>query len=304
MHFTRRPPYWLTMTLACFIALWASGAAAATGQRPDEAHKHFLWSLEHRGKTVFLLGSIHTLKKESYPLPEAVGKLHNCCRTVVFETDLGAMEEPSAQQAMMKKAVYPPGETLSRNISPETYRLLEERLRKSGLPIDPFEQFRPWYITLALASAELQRLGFDAQEGIDRHFYNRAVRDGRELIFLETGEYQINLFAGLGKRKQERLLIQAMKELDIIEENFEEMAAYWRSGDAAKLASFTEKSFAGYPDLHRRFITSRNKRWVSQIKGLLEKEGDVLVVVGAAHLAGKDSLIDLLRQEGYEVVQR
>ncbi|UCD34068.1 MAG: TraB/GumN family protein [Nitrospiraceae bacterium] len=304
MLYSRRPGYCLPVVLACLIAFWGWGAAADIRGNPADLQKHFLWALEHQGKKIYILGSIHLLKEDSYPLPEAIEKIYHCCRTVVFETDLDAMEEAPAQQAMMKKALYPPGETLARNISGDTYGLLEERLRKAGLAIDRFERFRPWYITLALASAELQRLGFDPRLGIDRYFFTRAAGDGREMIFLETGEYQMNLFAGLGKRKQERLLIQVMKELDIIEENFAEMSAYWRSGDAVRLGAFMAKSFEGYPDLYRRFITSRNKKWVSGIEGLLKKDGDVLMVVGAAHLAGKESLIDLLRQQGYEVRQR
>jgi hypothetical protein len=36
---------------------------------------------------------------------------------------------------------------------------------------------------------------------------------------------------------------------------------------------------------------------------LLDDRDDYLVVVGALHLVGRDSVVELLRKRGYEVVQ-
>ena len=42
----------------------------------------------------------------------------------------------------------------------------------------------------------------------------------------------------------------------------------------------------------------------SRLEGLLDDRDDYLVVVGALHLVGRNSVVDLLRQRGYTVTQQ
>jgi len=264
----------------------------------------FIWSFASGDNTVYLLGSIHVLNKESYPLPEEIKNIYNCCRRIVFETDLDSMDDSSMQGKMLRRGMYPKGQTLSDNISSETYEMLREKLETSGLSILQFDQFRPWMVALTITGSEMIRLGFDPELGLDRSFFNMAKQDSKELLFLESNEFQINLFAGLGRTKQEALLRQVLIEIKIIESMFADMVSAWKSGSAEKLNSIMNESFRGFPDLHDRLITKRNRRWVAKILNMARQQGDLLVVVGAAHLVGEKSVVDLLRQKGYEVKQK
>ena len=237
-------------------------------------------------------------------LPEEVEDIYNCCRRIVFETDLDSMNDSSLQGKILRRGMYPKGQTLSGNVSAETYEMLRNKLEVSGLSILQFERFRPWMVALTLTGSEMIRLGFDPQLGVDRSFFSKAKQDGKELIFLESNEFQINLFAGLSRTRQEALLKQILIEIKIIESMFEDMVSAWKMGDAAKLDSIMKESLIEFPDLQERLITKRNRRWVGKILNLARQKGDLLVVVGAAHLVGEKSLVDLLRQKGYEVRQR
>ena len=62
--------------------------------------------------------------------------------------------------------------------------------------------------------------------------------------------------------------------------------------------------FSEYPDIYDRFFTERNKMWVLKIRKMMEQNDNVLIIVGAGHLVGKDSVVDLLRKNGYKVTQR
>ena len=264
----------------------------------------FIWSFASGDNTVYLLGSIHVLNKGSYPLPEEIKNIYNCCRRIVFETDLDSMDDSSMQGKMLRRGMYPKGQTLSDNISSETYEMLREKLETSGLSILQFDQFRPWMVALTITGSEMIRLGFDPELGLDRSFFNMAKQDSKELLFLESNEFQINLFSGLGRKKQEALLRQVLIEIKIIESMFADMVSAWKSGSAEKLNSIMNESFRGFPDLHDRLITKRNRRWVAKILNMARQQGDLLVVVGAAHLVGEKSVVDLLRQKGYEVKQK
>ena len=277
--------------------------AAAPDSEHSKSRRHFLWSVEGRKATVYLLGSIHLLKKDSYQLPAAIDTIFSCCNKIVFETDLDGMKKPEAQNKMMTLGMYPAGQTLEKNISEDTYTLLRESLQDSGIPIQRFEQFKPWFIAINLAGLELERMGFDPALGVDRQFFDRAKKDGKEMLYLETNEFQINLFGRLNRQKQEILLRQTLQELDIIETRFQEMIHAWRTGDYELFNSIISKSFHEYPYLYNRLFVRRNRNWVPEITKLMNQQGDALIIVGAGHLVGKDSVINLMKKRGYKVNQ-
>ena len=145
----------------------------------------------------------------------------------------------------------------------------------------------------------LKLMGFDEQAGIDFHFYQRAVTDGKHLEYFETIEYQLKLLAGLDDRNQDALLRQTLTEMERIEELAPKMVSYWRSGSFEKLTGLSPMP----PYLHERLLTRRNQNWIERIQDYLVEPLNTLVVVGALHLAGPDSVVALLRQNGYTVVQ-
>jgi uncharacterized protein YbaP (TraB family) len=166
-----------------------------------------------------------------------------------------------------------------------------------------FEQLKPWFCALTLATMELQRLGFDPSRGIDMQFFNKSRADGKEMIFLEDFEYQLNLFAKMDKNAQEAFLQQTIKDLGVVEATASDMVTAWETGDAEKLHSILKKGFEGFPDMYDLFILERNKQWAAQIEALANQDDNVLVVVGAGHLVGSESLLDLLRSRGYQPEQ-
>ncbi|MGB3627242.1 MAG: TraB/GumN family protein, partial [Henriciella sp.] len=58
---------------------------------------------------------------------------------------------------------------------------------------------------------------------------------------------------------------------------------------------------SGGDGVYEAIFLDRNKTWVPQIEAMLDEPGTVFVAVGAGHLAGPDSVITMLRDEGYDV---
>jgi hypothetical protein len=286
------------LSIILLISLSLSGYADAADNT-----KHLLWTVEGRNNTLYLLGSMHLLKQDSYPLPDKIEALHGCCNKVVFETDLDESNDPDFQKNMIKLGSYTEGRTLSTSVSRQTLDLLNKRLSPLGLQLAQFERFRPWFIALTIAALELQKLGYDPELGIDRYFYNRAKKEGKEMVFLETSEYQINLMAGLKRRKQELFLKQILKDLEVVETMSADMVESWSTGDADRLHSIIRIGYKEYPDIYDRFMTQRNRNWLPRLKKLMLEDKDSLVIVGSGHLVGEKSLIQLLQNNGYKVEQ-
>jgi uncharacterized protein YbaP (TraB family) len=269
-----------------------------------KAKNNFLWSIETGKNTLYLLGSFHMLTRSSFPLSKEIENAYNDSQKIVFETDLNALNAPEFQTKMMTLGLYPDGQGLEQNVSEQTYRLLEEKVLAVGLPMAQFSRFKPWLGALTLTVIELQKLGFDPNYGVDSYFFAKAKKDRKEVTFLETVEYQLELFTGLSRGEEESFLRQTLKDLKVVETMFPEMVSAWENGDVDKLESILRISFEQHPDIYNRLVSQRNRRWIRQIENLLEQDDNVLVIVGAAHLVGSENILGLLKNKGYELEQR
>jgi uncharacterized protein YbaP (TraB family) len=298
--------FWINIIGAILIlGFTLCGWTAAAGQQnqAEEASKNSLWSIQNGSYTIYLLGSIHVLKSDAYPLAGAIEDAYSASQKVVFETDMNAMTDPAVAQKMMQLALYPEGQTLDQNLGADTLNKLKAKMKELGLPMQQFGRFKPWFIALTLAQLELQRLGFNPAYGIDMHFYGRTKKDAKQTGFLEPIDFQINLLGKMNAANQDALLAQTLEEMDIVTELAADMLAYWKSGDAENLYHLLNRSFEGHSGLRDKLLIQRNKRWVSGIEALMKENKNVLVIVGAGHLVGPDSVIDLFRKKGHQVKQ-
>ena len=81
------------------------------------------------------------------------------------------------------------------------------------------------------------------------------------------------------------------------------MNAAWKKGDLARLDAMVQESFKDYPEMYDRFVTDRNRAWAEKLNGMASRENTCMVIVGTAHLAGKEGLIELMKTRGYTLEQ-
>ena len=266
---------------------------------PDIDGKSCLWKVQSENNTVYLLGSIHILKQENYPLKESIEQAFDDVQKLVFEIHLDSAETLSTQMKILSKGMYSDGSTLQENIDEETYSLVKKKAEELGLGIEQMSRFKPWFVTVTLMTLKLQKLGFNPNYGIDKYFFKKAKEAGKEIAGLETVEYQIDLFDSLSKMNQKDLILQTLEELDVLEEEIDDLIGAWRMGHSVKLEDMVLKSFKEYPEIYRTFIYERNISWLPQVESLLKINKNVLVIVGAGHLLGNDGIISLLEKRGY-----
>jgi uncharacterized protein YbaP (TraB family) len=263
-----------------------------------------LWKIEGKRCTVYILGSVHFLKKEHYPLPAPIDAAFERAKVVVFETDLNWASEPKLQAQLLAKATLPADQTLRDQLSQKTYERLKEQLSTSGLPVEAMERLRPGMVAMTLALVEMQKLGLNPEFGIDRHFDQRARKAGKEIIGLEEAEFQIDLLTGFSKEEGEAMLTSTLNDLHILKTELGVLLKAWQTGDMKTVADMLNKSLEAYPVLYRRLLVQRNMNWTPRVEELARGDKDSIVIVGAGHLAGKESLIELLEKNGWKAVQQ
>lgn len=277
---------------------------ASVSQSKADEGKHSLWKIHSKSNTVYLLGSVHMLKPEDYPLDKSIENAYERSSQLFFEVDLDSVDKEKLQQLTIAKGTYSGGLTLKDGLSKQTYKSAQKRLVDLGLKIEQFERFKPWILAMTLAMSELQRLGFDQGRGIDKYFSERAKKDGKKVDGLETAEYQLGLFGDMPADTQEAMLLQTMNDLDRMQKQFDAVVRAWKTGDANTLDTFLLKSFKDHPGVYKALITDRNKNWLPKIESLIGRKENVMVVVGVAHLVGSDGIVAALAQKGYQVEQQ
>ena len=245
------------------------------------------------------------MRADDYPLPPAMDAAYAACRAVVFETDIGLMQDPRVQTRMLELGMLPAGRSVLDTIGPETRRRLEAKLAETGSPVEIVAGFRPWMIALtAPAALEFQRLGFDPNLGVDMYFFNKATAGGKRIAALETVEFQLQLLAGMNAAAEEAFLALTLQDLAQAPEVASAMVGLWRSGDAPGLQQLLFKTIDQHPDVRDRMLAQRNRAWAGKIADLIRQGEPALVIVGAMHLIGPGSVVELLQARGYRVEQR
>lgn len=287
------------------LALVAPAAAfgRAEAAKTASTEKHCLWRVQGPEATVYLLGSVHCLQKTNYPLAGVMETAFDKAKVVAFEADVSEMEKPETQTKLLGKVMLPPGATLSSKLSKETYAAFSNHLETAGLPAALFEQFKPGMAAITLTILELQKMGFDAELGLDRHFHNLARKGDKEVMALETVDFQIDLISGFTDEEGEKLVTSTLKDLADLKTFFRDIIRAWETGNNDELAKLLNKAMKESPALYKRMITDRNEAWVPKIEQLIRGKKNALVVVGAGHLVGEKSVVDLLRKKGHKVIQ-
>jgi uncharacterized protein YbaP (TraB family) len=266
--------------------------------------RDFLWKVTGKtGGSVYLVGSVHLLTQDFYPLSAALDRAFKESDLLVEEADFADLMSPSTQMQMLARSMLPSTTSLESVISPATFALVVKRAKDLGLPIEPLKRFKPWSLALMLSSLEWQKAGFDPEIGIDRHFYDQARTEGKQIQGLETAEFQISRFDDIAFNQQERLLAGTLKDVDTEMANLTTLVQAWKAGDAAAIEQIVLKDVKQDPLMYQRLLVERNRNWMPRLDALLMRPKPAFVVVGAAHLVGPDGLVALLKAKGYRVEQ-
>lgn len=288
--------------IGCVFSLLLLIVLFAVAGEAGPLDKSFLWRVQSDKSNIYILGSVHFLKKENYPLNKTIEKAFDSTQKLVLEIDLKSEDAGTVQRVTLEKGINRE-RTLQQNVSPDTYSLAEKRAQELGIDIRALSPLKPWVVALTMTALQLRKLGFDPNYGVDRYLAERAKKLAKPIVGLETVAFQIGLIDQLSERDQESMLRQSLKEMDLVDKGLDQIVRAWSTGDVASLEALLLSGMREYPAVHQTIIVDRNRRWLPQIEKMIEQGESTLIAVGAAHLVGKDGVIELLKARGYTVEQ-
>jgi len=290
--------------LAIFFILILLGTSAFAQETLSASQKTFLWKIQSKTNTVYVLGSLHFSKKEIYPLNEKIENAFSQSESLVVEANVNDLKKVDMQK-LVERAFYPANDTLEKHVSPEIYELVKKETDGLGIPLELLNKQRPWFLAMTLVALESLKLGFDPNLGIDMYFLSKAG-GGKKILELESLDYQLNLLSGFSDKDQELFLLYTLKDLKILEQELGKLTQAWTSGDTKAMESILTRSVSEDRRLSfilEKLIYERNRKMVSKIEDYLKEKETYFVIVGAGHLVGNRGIIEILQGKGYLVEQ-
>lgn len=277
MHTFRRFSLWLLC-----LCLWLFSA-------PLLAHPA-MWQIKQGQSTVYLFGTVHLLPNDTdWSSPQLDHALADSKQLYLELVD----DDQTAMTALVLRFGMDMNHPLATLLTPAENKQVEAAAELAGLPNGALalQPMKPWMAALTLAVAPLEKAGMDPNAGVDKTLKTRMTAAGKPVLGLETAEQQIHYLADMPQDQQLSFLRETLKDVDKAKQEMTQLIDAWKNGDVAAITKLENDDMRqGDPALYQQLLVQRNQRWAGQIKQLLQTPGTTFIAVGAAHLAGPDSV--------------
>lgn len=263
-----------------------------------------LWQVKSGDSTVYLFGTVHLLPNDTdwhFPaLDQALSKSQSLYIELT-DDDQGTMTALVLHYGMDTE------HPLSSLLNESDNAALAKAAQLAGLPggTTALEPMKPWLAALTLTVAPLMKAGLDPAAGVDKQLQAQMTRAGKPVHGLETAEQQIRFLADLSQSMQIAFLRDTLRDVEKDKGELLSLVDAWKNGNVAAIAKLENDELKTQePALYQKLLVQRNQNWAARIKDLLRQPGTtVFVAVGAAHLAGPDSVQAQLAKIGVTAQQ-
>jgi uncharacterized protein YbaP (TraB family) len=274
-------------------------AAAPAGARAPQVARPALWEVSDPDTTIYLFGTIHLLPQDLQWRTPKIDQAVSSANELVVETLIDEKNPAKLMQAMATlgfAAGLPP---LVNRVPPAKRAALQAAVKKSGFPPQALDRMKTWTAAFILLGDKFRELGLSG--GVEGVLKNSFTSEGKPIGELETNLEQLSFFDRLPEPAQRSLLEGAIEDNKSMNTEFDGMLKAWSRGDVRGIANTFDREMSGTPAMQQTLIRQRNANWSHWIEQRLARPGAVLIAVGAGHLAGKDSVVEMLKKDGYKV---
>ena len=285
------------------LAALGLAALAAGSAAPAEAKdaKPAMWKVSDRDTDIYLFGTVHLLPPGTRWRTAKFDKAANEAGTLVVETIIDEKNPQSFVADLIRLSVHPGLPPILDRVRPEKRAALQAVITKSGIPMAALNNLETWAAAFQLLQLQFKELGVSGTDGVELNLRTSFAAAGKPVQQLETNAQQLGFFDTLPEAAQRELLEGAIEDPAKAKVQFDAMVAAWMSGDVDAIGRTFNAEFQASPDLKQALLLRRNANWSYWLHSRLGQPGTVLVAVGAGHLAGSDSVVEMLKKRGLRV---
>lgn len=282
------------------------------GSLSGETNTPAVWQAEDRnGHLIYLMGTIHVGDESIYNLPDYVEHAYQYSDAIAVEADISDyMSDNSKAASYVMKMMYTDGTTIQDHISPEVYNGLKDLMTSNGMYSPMYDQYKPFMWTSLLTMMIDTQSGLDYYHGFDLIMTNRAKNDKKDVLEVESIDFQLDLFNSFSDELNNLMLSEYLKpnyaaETDKATKNLYEC---WKKGTVDEtmvtdgtFVDMNEKEQALYDEYNEKLVLTRNRSMAQKAEEYLTSGQKVFFLVGALHFYGEGGIIDLLQKDGYTI---
>jgi uncharacterized protein len=260
-----------------------------------------MWEVSDGDSGVWLFGSVHILTPDiEWRTPVFDDKLAQA-NAVYFEADIGPLGQIALTFQMAGIMADARNHPWVHLLSDEQMDKLELALLKAGMSLEQVSVMPPWLAAMSIQVQTLMADGYQADKGVDVLLQTELPKERK--AYFETAAEQIGLISGSTIEEGIEMLMFILEPREGLTVTVDEMVADWASGETMDVSKMIGEDIAYDAESMDRFLYDRNRNWLPIIEEMLSANEQDLIVVGAAHLAGDGSVIDLLEKAGYTVAR-
>lgn len=260
---------------------------------------------------LYLLGSIHAADDSAYPLRRSITDAFSSSDALAVEADIVAFESDlSAQIKCMKEIMYLDGTTIADHVPKRIYDDAVALLKQHDLYAQQYDYYKPVLWTSVMDNIIVGMAGLDSSKGIDRHFLERAKKEGKEILEVESALFQYQMLGAFSDGLQSYML-QSYVEDTTFEEQAEDLKSLyenWKAGNPIEEGDdqdeeLTSEEKALMLEYNKAMLTDRNSGMADKAMEYLRSGKTVFFVVGAAHMTGDSGIVAILREKGCSITR-
>lgn len=284
----------------------------------ESADSSFLWKISYEGEEVgALLGTVHIGTKEG-DVPEAAKLLLDQSSHLVTEVQV-LFPSPQDERRIYSQAIFsafkPSAETIDERFSDQYAERVRDALRKQRIIMLNQQDLLSSELILMMMMFDIGQ-GYQADYGMEKLLRNYVADQSIENMpleeIVESLEYYIEASQPLTK-----MMIEAwLDHQELLQSMNQQLIQAYEENDIKKfVALMTEMESISLPydeykaeieNYYDLLIFNRNHQWIEKLAPILKENVGTdekhFIAVGAFHLLSEEGVVELLRQEGFEVM--
>jgi len=265
------------------------------------------------GQSIYILGSIHAARADTYPLPAVIMNAFMRSEYLALElwpTGTDGIDFDPMISEHRSITDYMPKELYERAI--EVIREHEDFIMQwFGINYETISNYHPfiWFNLLGSIAFEKSSMSADTH-GIDMYLANRQSDRGGDILSIEEHAYHEEMLESL-LLSSWPLMIESVLDVEATAKEWDVLYDAWRRGDyEALLDAARTTSALGIPgnyyartEFEYAMLIGRGLQMTDRAREFMSEGKSVFFVVGVAHLVGEDGVINQLVRLGYDVVR-
>ena len=261
-----------------------------------------IWVAKDFDSTLYLYGTVHLLPDDLDWQKDDMRAAFKEAGTVFFEVDSGTDAQAEATVLATSLGMRKDGLRLSDGLDSYQLKLLDAAAHNGKISLAALDSMKPWLASEFLTVAAASNVGLSPELSADEALKSRAKREQKNIIYLETIEDQIRVSADQPDFVQITLLTETLEGFNNLGTELQTIVNSWAVGRTDFLTREMVQALKNKShDFYNALLRDRNRKWTKTLTRWMEDSGTGFVAVGTSHLLGEDSLIEMLREQGYQV---